>query len=149
MRSNGIRSVLVGTDRTSAKTELDQERYKQHREGNRNEQRQQAGLVAPASQFQDSQQIEHCFTAEKNDQNPDRQIAIVSALYRDCELGIDESEVDNSAEPITLECLRNEVSSEFGDDKNRDPDPKRLAADAAFKTAEEIDPIHAPNRRLP
>src|SRR5215467_13006887 len=143
MRSNGIRSVLVGTDRASAKTKLDQERHKQHREGNRNEQRHHAGPFAAAAHFQYRQQVEHRFTAEESDQNPDRKIAIMRALHRKCELGIDESEVGDGAEPIALERFGDEIDSEFGDDQNRDPDPKRLAADAAFKTAEKINPIHS------
>ena len=59
----------------------------------------------------------------------------MSAFHGDCELGIDEGEVNNSAEPIALERLCDKIGNEFGDDKDRDPNPKRLAADATFKTA--------------
>ena len=52
------------------------------------------------------------------------------AFRRDCELGIDEGEIDNGAEPVALKRLRDEIAGELGGDKNRDCNPKRLAADA-------------------
>ena len=128
--------------RAAAKAELDEENEAQHRERQRDGDRQQAGLIVGAGHFQHRKQIEQGAGAKKRDQKPKRQIAIVGAFQGDGEFRIGVSQIDDGAEPVALNLFGEDMTENLGDGERRYADPESLAADAAVETGEEVCPIH-------
>src|SRR6202034_2758173 len=141
-RAERIRSVLVRADGAAAKAELDEENEGQHRKRQRDRDRQQAGLIVGPGHFQHSKQIKERARTKKRNQEPKRQIAIVSAFQGDGEFRIGVSQIDDGAEPVALNLFREDMTENLGDGERRNPDPESLAADAAVETGEEVCPIH-------
>ena len=81
-----------------------------------------AGLIVGAGQFEHREQIEQRAGAEKRDQEPQRQIAVVGAFERDGEFGVGERQIDNGAEPVALDLFGEEMAEYLGD---RDHAPSR------------------------
>src|SRR6476659_3563959 len=79
-RNERIRPVLIGADGPSPEAELDQESEPEDRERHRNGERQHAGRFVGASKPEHGKQVEHGAGAEENEQQPDRQVAIVGAF---------------------------------------------------------------------
>ena len=95
--------------------------------------RQHTGLVVGAGQFEHREQVEHRAGAEKRDQQPKRQIAVMAAFHRDREFRIGEGQIDNGAEPVALDLFGDDIAEDLRHDERGHRDPKRLAADAAVK----------------
>jgi len=125
--------MLVRADRAPPKAELDQERQAKHGEWHCDHDGHQAGLLSRARQSQHRQQVEQSPAAEEDNQEPERQIAIVSAFGGDSKLWVCESEVDDGAKAIALERFRNDVAENLGNRNDRHCDPEWLATDPAFE----------------
>ena len=117
----------------------------EHRERHGDHQRQHARRFVGAGKAEHREKVEQCAGAEENDQQPDRQIAIVRALRRDGKFRIGEGKIDDRAQPVALNLLGDEMAEYLGDREHAHRKPERLAADAAVKAVEKVSPIHRRN----
>ena len=85
---------------------------------------------------------------KKIPKQPNRQVAVMGALHGDGEFRIGEGEIDDGAQPVALDLVGDEMADNLGDRQHAHRDPECLAADAAVKAVEKIEPNPSARRRL-
>ncbi len=107
--------------------------------------RQHARRIVGAGESDHGQQIEQCTGAEENEQQPDRQVAVVCAFERDGEFRIGEGEIDDGAQPFALDLLSDEVERP----PRRRAERSRRSRTSGARCGREIHCRDTPNRSIP